>query len=106
MYSGNILKMMIFDTIYRVFVSFPNWFLTVLLLQSKVFLSSLCPRLYTNRHSDIINSIFSTLSGFLTKKLSAKNCGSMINQQTTFNLGFYNSRVFLSNESLKTTQYL
>ena len=33
----------------------------------------------TNKHSDIINSIVSTLSGFLTKKLSAKNCGSMIN---------------------------
>ena len=80
-----------------VFVSFPNWFITLLLFQSKVFLSSLWPRLYTNKHSDIINSIVSTLSGFLTKKLSAKNCGSMINHQTTFNLGFYNSRVFLNN---------
>jgi hypothetical protein len=50
----------------------------------KVFLSSLGLILHTNKHGDIINSIVSALSGFLTKKLSAKNCGSMINQQTTF----------------------
>ena len=61
-----------------IFVSFPNWFFTSLLVLSKVFLSSLWPRLYTNKH------IVSTLSGFLIKKLSAKNCGSIINQQTTF----------------------
>ena len=34
--------------------------------------------------SDIINSIVSTFSVFLKKKLSANNCGSIINQQTTF----------------------
>ena len=48
-----------------VFVSFPNCFFTVLLVLFKVFISSLWPRLYTNKHSDIINSIVSTLSDFL-----------------------------------------